>query len=117
MGGLWNYLRREVESIREMHPLVSDVQDLGSFVLRFFFYLEYYLRSGDFVLRFSTWNKHATQHLLPMYGCQLVFEVYLEAVIKLLYLNYASFCEVGLLKKAFDGTRHKSVPYLFICYG
>ena len=49
MGGLWNYLRREVESIREVHPLVSDVQDLGSFVLRF-----------------STWNKHATQHLLPM---------------------------------------------------
>ena len=82
-----------------MHPLVSDVQDLGSFVLRF-----------------STWNKHATQHLLPMYGCQLVFEVYLEAVIKLRYLNYASFCEVWLLKKAFDGARHKSVPYLFNCY-
>ena len=65
MGGLWSYLRREVESIREMHPLVSDVQDLGSFVLRF-----------------STWNKHAIQHLLPMYDCQLVFEVYLEAICK-----------------------------------
>ena len=63
MVGLWNYLRREVESIREVHPLVSDVQDLGSFVLRF-----------------STWNKHATQHLLPMYGYQLVFEVNLEAL-------------------------------------
>ena len=63
MGGLWNYLRREVESIREVHPLVSDIQDLGSFVLRF-----------------STWNKHATKHLLSMYHCQLVFEVYLEAI-------------------------------------
>ena len=37
MGGLWNYLRREVESIREVHPLVSDVQDLGSFVFKVYF--------------------------------------------------------------------------------
>ena len=44
----------------------------------------------------------------------MVANLYLKFTWKLykLYLNYTSFCEVWLLKKAFDGARHKPVPYL-----